>query len=95
MLGEASNMKAGFNEEVKNQWKPNWTNLATFKIWRDAISQVVFMSGIGFGPVLYMSNCVNSATPIRGTYGALIVGTLISLLATAVSCMYLGTYPTA
>jgi SNF family Na+-dependent transporter len=79
-------------DEVEKVWAPDWSKLGTVKIWRDAVSQVIFISGIGFGPVLYSSNCVTSSTKIQFDYVILIVGSLVSILATGIFCAYLGSH---
>ena len=31
-------------DEVEKVWAPDWSKLGTVKIWRDAVSQVIFIS---------------------------------------------------
>jgi hypothetical protein len=48
------------------------------------------MSGIGFGPVLYASNCVTDKNKIRFGWSLLLIGSLFSLLATGLLTVYIG-----
>lgn len=89
VLKKDKNISLNF-DEVKKVWAPDWSKLGTVKIWRDAVSQVIFISGIGFGPVLYSSNCITSSTKIQFEFIILIVGSLVSILATAIFSTYLG-----
>jgi len=73
---------------INKQWEADWSKLGTIKIWRDAISQVVFTSGIGLGPLLYTSNCV-AKQRIRYDYVNLIIGSLVSILATGILFAYI------
>lgn len=36
---------------------PDWSKLGNFKVWRDGVNQVIFSSGIAFGPLVYYSSC--------------------------------------
>ena len=36
---------------------PDWSKLANFKVWRDGINQIIFSSGIAFGPLTFYSSC--------------------------------------
>ena len=36
---------------------PDWSKLAHFKVWRDGINQIIFSSGIAFGPLVFYSSC--------------------------------------
>jgi len=36
---------------------PDWSVLYEFKVWRDAIVQIIFSSGIGVGPLIFYSSC--------------------------------------
>ena len=36
---------------------PDWSKIATVKIWRDAISQIMYSSGVAFGPLMFYGAC--------------------------------------
>ena len=36
---------------------PDWSKLGNIKVWRDGVNQVIFSSGIAFGPLVYYSSC--------------------------------------
>ena len=36
---------------------PDWSKLATFRVWRDGINQIIFSSGVAFGPLMFYSSC--------------------------------------
>jgi SNF family Na+-dependent transporter len=78
-----------FADAVDLQWAADWSKLGTTKIWRDAISQVIFTLGIGTGPVLYTSNCVTTER-IRFEYVVPIVAVIVSLLTIGVFYAYIG-----
>ena len=36
---------------------PDWSKLATFRVWRDGVNQIIFSSGVAFGPLMFYSSC--------------------------------------
>ena len=38
-------------------FKPDFSKLANIKVWRDGVNQVIFSSGIAFGPLVFYSSC--------------------------------------
>lgn len=36
---------------------PDWSKLGNAKVWRDGVNQVIFSSGIAFGPLVFYSSC--------------------------------------
>ena len=38
-------------------FSPDFSKLANIKVWRDGVNQVIFSSGIAFGPLVFYSSC--------------------------------------
>ena len=36
---------------------PDWSKLGHFRVWRDGINQIIFSSGVAFGPLMFYSSC--------------------------------------
>lgn len=91
LLGESIKLDhaSGF-KNVSHLFKADWSKLRKIKIWRDAFSQVIFISGIGFGPITYTSNCMTKDDKIKYSFLTLIFSSLVSILATSIMFVYIG-----
>jgi SNF family Na+-dependent transporter len=91
LLGESIKLdRASGFKNVAHTFKADWSKLRNIKIWRDAFSQVIFISGIGFGPVAYTSNCMTKDDKIKYSFVTLVISSLVSILATSIMFVYIG-----
>merc|ERR1712045_760503 len=70
---------------------PDWSKLGNIKVWRDAINQVIFSSGIAFGPLVYYSSCRKPDEKILKSSICLpLINSATSILAAMVLFSFLG-----
>ena len=70
---------------------PDWSKLGNVKVWRDGVNQVIFSSGIAFGPLVYYSSCRQPNEKIlRSSFWIPIINSATSLLAAMVLFSFLG-----
>lgn len=70
---------------------PDWSKLGNFKVWRDGVNQVIFSSGIAFGPLVYYSSCRKPDEKIlKSSFWLPVINSMTSLLAAMVLFSFLG-----
>lgn len=70
---------------------PDWSKLGNAKVWRDGVNQVIFSSGIAFGPLVFYSSCRKPDEKIlRSSFWLPIINSATSLLAAMVLFSFLG-----
>ena len=70
---------------------PDWSKLGNLKVWRDGVNQVIFSSGIAFGPLVFYSSCRQPNEKIlRSSFWLPIINSATSILAAMVLFTFLG-----
>lgn len=70
---------------------PDWSKLGNIKVWRDAINQVIFSSGIAFGPLVFYSSCRQPNEKIlKSSFWLPVINSMTSILAAMVLFSFLG-----
>lgn len=70
---------------------PDWSKLGNAKVWRDGVNQVIFSSGIAFGPLVYYSSCRKPDEKIlRSSICLPLINSATSILAAMVLFSFLG-----
>lgn len=70
---------------------PDWSKLGNAKVWRDGVNQVIFSSGIAFGPLVFYSSCRQPNEKIlRSSFWLPIINSATSILAAMVLFTFLG-----
>ena len=70
---------------------PDWSKLGTIKVWRDAVNQVIFSSGIAFGPLVFYSSCRQPNEKIlKSSFWLPVINSMTSILAAMVLFSFLG-----
>lgn len=70
---------------------PDWSKLANVKVWRDGVNQVIFSSGIAFGPLVFYSSCRKEDEKIlKSSFWLPLINSATSILAAMVLFTFLG-----
>lgn len=70
---------------------PDWSKLGNAKVWRDGVNQVIFSSGIAFGPLVYYSSCRKPDEKIlKSSFCLPLINAATSILAAMVLFSFLG-----
>lgn len=70
---------------------PDWSKLGNIKVWRDGVNQVIFSSGIAFGPLVFYSSCRQPNEKIlKSSLWLPIINSMTSILAAMVLFSFLG-----
>ena len=70
---------------------PDWSKLNNAKVWKDGVNQVIFSSGIAFGPLVFYSSCRQPHEKIMKSSILLpLINSATSILAAMVLFSFLG-----
>lgn len=70
---------------------PDWSKLGSVKIWKDSLVQIMYSSGVGFGPLQFYGSCkVKSTKIIKPSIIIMVVNSLSSVYAAVVLFTFLG-----
>ena len=70
---------------------PDWSKLAHFRVWKDGVNQIIFSSGVAFGPLMFYSSLRKpDAKILRSSFWLPIINSCTSLLAATVLFAFLG-----
>ena len=90
MLVKALSLE-GWEKGVEFLFKPDYSRLFTIKIWKEAISQVMYGSGVAYGPLMFYGGCRQRERAIVvPTIVLPLVMSLTSLLAAVILFCFLG-----
>lgn len=72
-------------------FNPDFSKLGNVKVWRDGVNQVIFSSGIAFGPLVFYSSCRQPDEKIlKSSFWLPLINSGTSILAATVLFSFLG-----
>ena len=81
----------GSGKGLRYLFVPKWEKLKTFAVWRDGINQILFSSGIAFGPLVFYGSCRQpNEKVLRSSFWLPIINSATSILAACVLFTFLG-----
>lgn len=70
---------------------PDWAPLFRLKVWKDSIVQVMYSSGVAFGPLMFYGSCKKKGSAVLWpSVLVMMVNALTSILAAVVLFSFLG-----
>ncbi len=82
---------SGSYQGIQYLFVPEWGPLFSLKVWKDSIVQVMYSSGVAFGPLMFYGSCKKEGSAvIWPAVLVMMVNALTSILAAVVLFSFLG-----